>query len=275
MALFGNLFEKKICDVCGNEIGLLGNRKLADGNLCKDCAGKLSPFFYERKESTIEEIKQQLAYREQNKAALPDLRPDEIYGTKMKIYVDNENRKFIVTRNNEWRSGNPDIIGFEQVQSVENKVRENKEEIYKKTEDGKRESYDPKRYKKDYSFITKISVNSPYISSITVDLSEGDEPVNHYEKKYKDYEAMMEKLRCRLLMIETGNDEPEVKEEAPAADEWKCTACGAVNTGKFCSECGSPKPEVKLIKFCPNCGAAVSDPANPPKFCSNCGGALK
>ncbi len=28
----------------------------------------------------------------------------------------------------------------------------------------------------------------------------------------------------------------------PAADGWKCSCGGAVNTGKFCSECGAPKP---------------------------------
>ena len=39
------LFDKKICDICGEKIGLLGNRKLDDGNLCKDCAKKLSPWF--------------------------------------------------------------------------------------------------------------------------------------------------------------------------------------------------------------------------------------
>ena len=38
------LFDKKYCDVCGAKIGFLGNRKLEDGSLCKDCAGKLSPF---------------------------------------------------------------------------------------------------------------------------------------------------------------------------------------------------------------------------------------
>ena len=42
------LFDKKICDICGEKIGLLGNRKLDDGNLCKDCAKKLSPWFEER-----------------------------------------------------------------------------------------------------------------------------------------------------------------------------------------------------------------------------------
>ena len=34
------LFDKKYCDICGEKIGLLGNRKLEDGNLCKDCAKK-------------------------------------------------------------------------------------------------------------------------------------------------------------------------------------------------------------------------------------------
>ena len=49
MGLFDKLFAKKICDICGGEIGLLGNRKLEDGNMCKDCASKLSPFFSERR----------------------------------------------------------------------------------------------------------------------------------------------------------------------------------------------------------------------------------
>ena len=45
MGIFGKLFEKKVCAFCGKEIGLLGNRKLEDGNMCKVCAQKLSPWF--------------------------------------------------------------------------------------------------------------------------------------------------------------------------------------------------------------------------------------
>ena len=58
MGFFGKLFEKKICSVCGGEIGLLGNRKLEDGNMCKECAAKLSPWFSDRRSSTIAEIKE-------------------------------------------------------------------------------------------------------------------------------------------------------------------------------------------------------------------------
>ena len=38
MGFFGKLFDKKECSICGGEIGLLGNRRLEDGNMCKSCA---------------------------------------------------------------------------------------------------------------------------------------------------------------------------------------------------------------------------------------------
>ena len=47
------------------------------------------------------------------------------------------------------------------------------------------------------------------------------------------------------------------------AGEWKC-ACGAVNTGKFCAECGQPKPASDEWTYA--CGTV-----NKGKFCANCG----
>lgn len=38
-------FDKKYCDICGEKIGFPGNKKVEDGNLCKNCAAKLSPGF--------------------------------------------------------------------------------------------------------------------------------------------------------------------------------------------------------------------------------------
>ena len=57
---------------------------------------------------------------------------------------------------------------------------------------------------------------------------------------------------------------------AAPAGGWTCS-CGQVNSGKFCSNCGSKKPETPAQSFCTNCGWKVTDPSNPPKFCPECG----
>ncbi|MBQ8974165.1 MAG: SPFH domain-containing protein, partial [Oscillospiraceae bacterium] len=50
------------------------------------------------------------------------------------------------------------------------------------------------------------------------------------------------------------------------AGKWTCS-CGAENSGKFCAECGKPKPAAK----CSGCGWTPEDLSNPPKFCPECG----
>ena len=53
-------------------------------------------------------------------------------------------------------------------------------------------------------------------------------------------------------------------------DGWKC-ACGAVNKGKFCPECGAKKPAAEPLYRCDKCGWEPEDPKNPPRFCPECG----
>lgn len=59
------------------------------------------------------------------------------------------------------------------------------------------------------------------------------------------------------------NVQPQTRAEQ---DGWTC-ACGhSGNTGKFCVECGSPRPAERIRWFCPSCGTE-----NKGKFCMECG----
>lgn len=95
MGLFGKLFEKKECAICGGEIGLLGNRKLEDGNMCKACAAKLSPWFDERRHSTVAQIEEQLEYREFNKENIAAFRTTLSLGETAKVECQHLFRQFL------------------------------------------------------------------------------------------------------------------------------------------------------------------------------------
>ena len=83
-------------------------------------------------------------------------------------------------------------------------------------------------------------------------------------------EAAADSWKCACGAVNTGKfcaecgaKKPEPK---PAEGSWKCS-CGAVNTGKFCSECGAPKPAAPVDNsWTCSCGTV-----NTGKFCSNCG----
>ena len=99
-------------------------------------------------------------------------------------------------------------------------------------------------------------------------------------------------------MYQEGEKQAEAAAQAQAQAEtqkaintqtWNCT-CGHVNTGKFCMECGKPKPHTSTWictcgtentgKFCMECGApkpadkswtCVCGTVNEGKFCMECG----
>ncbi len=160
------LFDKKYCDICGEKIGLLGNKKLADGNMCKNCEKLLSPWFSERKQSTLNEIKEQLAYREQNKEAVRAFHTTRSMGENMKLLIDEDAKKFMVTDSSNLESANPDVLDFSQVTGCRVDVDENKIEQYTKDKEGNSVSYNPKRYRYSYNFFMEIGVNHKYFNEI-------------------------------------------------------------------------------------------------------------
>ena len=293
MGLFDKLFDKKICSICGGEIGLLGNRKLVDGNLCKNCAEQLSPFITDRRQSTVAEIRQHLAYREANKRVLLGMNPTQIYGRRStKVYVDENQGTFFVTSNKNYLAANPDVISVSQVIGVQPTIHEDRTELYHHDREGHRVPYNPRRYRFEYRFNVKILVNAPFFNEISFEFS-GDRPDNRISSLYRTLEAEISELEDRLtpanyvsfaptaMMSTAAQPVPEpvidvvpetVAEAAPQPisdpNIWLCAACGQQNSGKFCTNCGTKKPTVFR---CDKCGWMPEDPNKLPKFCPNCG----
>ncbi|WP_306506240.1 DUF4428 domain-containing protein [Adlercreutzia equolifaciens] len=179
MGLFGKLFEKKECAICGGEIGLLGNRKLEDGNMCKACAAKLSPWFDERRHSTVAQIEEQLEYREANKENVAGFRTTLSLGETAKVLVDEDAGRFMVTSARNYSEANPDMLELSDITGCTYDIDEGIDEVTRFDENNEAVSYDPPRFTHSYNFYVTVYVNNPYfddmrfkVNSRTVEVEE-------------------------------------------------------------------------------------------------------
>ena len=271
------LFDKKYCGICGEKIGLLGNRKLEDGNLCKNCAKKLSPWFSDRRQSTVAEIQEQLAYREANREKVTAFRTTRTLGENTKVLLDEDAGLFMVTAARNLEDANPDVLSFCDVTGCKLDIDESKTEIEYKDKEGNRQSFSPRRYAYSYDFYIVINVNNPYFNEIRFQLNSssvdndeetlldgpdampasrgglrrktlsmgGGSLISNAEEvrasvEYRQYEQMGMEIRDALLQVRQ-----QVRDEAAAAAAPKaavtCPYCGATTTpdaSGCCEYCG-------------------------------------
>ena len=245
------LFDKKFCSVCGQKVGTLFHRKLEDGYLCKDCTAKLSPFFSERRSSTAEEIRRQLEYREDNRQKLEGFHITRTLGRDMKVHLDEDARKLVITRARDIQAENPDLLDFDQITGVDVDVNESQSEYRRRDSEGKMISYVPPRYTFSAGLRVIIHVNSPWFDSITVPIASS-------------------------VTLNAGNPLPASMRPVPAsnrefaeclqvAEEIRRILTDAREAGR--AEAVKPKKAV----ICPCCGATtIPDAAG---CCEYCGGA--
>ena len=288
MGLFDR-FKKQDCEICGKEVGIFGYKKLEDGEICKDCVKLLSPWFEDRRHSTVAQIKEQIAYRKQNEEELKNFQITRTLGDYEKIYIEEVNgvpTRFFVTQFGEGIEDNPDIISFQDVTSCVLDLDVHDEEMMQKDKEGNRVSYNPPRFQHHYNFIIRMEIrNNPYFDEVYFTVNSGvvtletiggigggirgaalsglmqgagihtanqtNSIANSREhRRYNEYQMMCEKI------IQTVEDGKRGAVEAPSGPAAQPPVTEA--------------PVQAGPKFCPNCGA----PADGGKFCQHCGGKL-
>lgn len=245
------LFDKKYCDICGEKIGLLGKRKLDDGNMCKDCAGLLSPFTTDRRKTSIADIKEHLAYREENKSEVEAFNATRSIGKGTKLIVDEGAGKFIVTSLTEWKNENPDVIQMSQVLDCQTEIRESKTELKGKDKEGNEIRFNPPRYDIDFDFYITIDINSPWFNRINYKIN--NRRIESYgSSEYREAEQMSNEVKEIL----TKGQQAVVREEPVIED---------VVTENVIITNGS-----KVAQICSYCGATTTP--NEKGCCEYCGG---
>lgn len=183
------LFEKKDCSICGAKIGMLGNKKLKDGNMCKDCASELSVWFQDRSDSTVAEIKNQLGIRKAYADMLAkNFIVSRAYGEFGCILIDEIDGIFValpdtsdsffgdakvITSIDQIRDKKPDVIMFKEVEGVDVNVTVTSREE-KQTVDGNQVSFNPKHmvYMAQFSVTIRLK-GHPFIRTMRIPLNNG------------------------------------------------------------------------------------------------------
>ena len=259
-------FDKKYCDFCGAKIGLLGNRKLEDGNMCKDCAKKLSPWFSERRRSTKADIRKQLSYREENQRAVASFHATRTLGVNTKVILDEDHRKFMVTDQSDLKKANPDVLDYSQVTGCEFNIDENRIEKFHENKKGETVSYNPPRYDYSYSFEIIIRVNHPYFSEIRFPLGFSVDT----DETPMGAVSFAGAANFRSTGGRFSGGVSEYQERVKMGNEIKTVVDGMrKEIRKEIKEQKAPK----TASVCPYCGATTIPDANG--CCEYCGSALK
>ena len=290
------LFDKKYCDFCGNKIGLLGNRKFEDGNMCKDCASKLSPWFDGRRHSTKAELTAQLESREANRQAVAAFRTTRSLGKYVKLLIDDDNRKFMVTSASRLSEANPDVFDFGQATGCDLDISESRTELKQKDAEGKSVSYNPPRYEYSYNFNATLRVDHPYVDDMKFSVSNGYIKTGEHRMtapaggmsggysggwnvhttvtdgvRLNDYYQAMNlgnEIKAAVEdMRRVARGEAPVGTSTSAPDAASVPAPGAAAAAAASAAGAAPAAPVKIV--CPHCGAPTFPDAH--NCCEYCG----
>lgn len=264
------IFSKKDCSFCGAQSGLLSNRKLADGNICKDCRAQLSPFYDLTNKDTVANVAAQLEYRQRNMSELDRFQPSIAAGDRGKVFIDMNSGKFTFATERELQEGNPDLFDLRGLHSCTFYA---KETIFKGDE-GESDRF-------DYDFYLKVSVDHPFVRNFSYRYN--GQSVSNRRNRIRESEIRkiylgQKEIRSGFSAFLSGVDkratEAYLNAYAIGQDmiDALTGAAAPFQAGQAYLQpvYQQPAPAAGEVNFCPNCGTRVSGGA----FCPQCGARL-
>ena len=86
----------------------------------------------------MEQIREQLAYREANKEKVESFRCTRTLGSWTKVMLDEDQQLFMVTHAKNLKEANPDVLRFSDVTGCDIKVDEDRSEVKRKMNRGRK-----------------------------------------------------------------------------------------------------------------------------------------
>jgi hypothetical protein len=220
------IFDKKFCDICGNKIGLLGNRKLKDGNMCADCAKKISPLLTGRREFTLEDMKRHLAYREANQGIVKNFKETRTIGNNYRLHIDDDQGFIVISKSSNFRNDNPDVLQFSQITGCNFIIKEEQHSVEDTSAPKVEGKPTPRKTIVDYDVQMTISINSPWFQNMEVSLGKD---LKKYTQDYNNAVKEAEEIKKALAELHFEQREKAVAAAAPKKPVT-CPNCGGVST---------------------------------------------
>ncbi len=110
----------KICSLCNKPLSRFGNIKLCDGFMCRHCASIksqwLTPEICEK--MSVNEMIKHFAYRNDNLNKLKNFTEDEKIEGKYTLYINKENKTFVISKRKDYKVDNADILDAKDVSNI-------------------------------------------------------------------------------------------------------------------------------------------------------------
>ena len=206
----------------------------------------------------MEDIKRQLAYREENRGRASQFRTTRSYGEDCKVLLDEEHRWFTVTRARDLADANPDILDYTALTGCRVDIDESRTEQKREGPDGKEVSYNPPRYEYSYDFYITIFVNNPYFNEMRFQVNSSSIDITPPSARPGmparcDPETNLEYRNCKKLGEEIRQMLTQVRKDVRERIEQAAAPKAAI-TCPYC--CATTTPDAS--GRCEYCGGAVN-----------------